>query len=72
MKNHYGHCLIGVALAAVLLVAFGVSASTVGFFAVVLICPLMMFVMMRMMMNGDQRSSAPTDDKQPVDHGQPH
>jgi choline-glycine betaine transporter len=57
MKNlHYGHCLIGVAVAVVLLVALGVKASTVGFLVVVLACPLMMFVMMKMMM-GDQSAS---------------
>lgn len=65
-KLHYGHCLIGVALAVVLLVVLGVKASTLGVLAVVLLCPLMMFVMMRMMM-GDQSSSSPhTDD--PVGH----
>ena len=54
MKNlHYGHCIIGVAVAAVLLVALGVKASTLGILAVALACPLMMFVMMRTMM-GDQ------------------
>ncbi len=66
MKNlHYGHCLIGVAVAVVLLVALGVKASTLGFLAVVLLCPLMMFVMMRMMM-GDQSASSHHDDH-PVD-----
>jgi choline-glycine betaine transporter len=54
MKNlHSGHCIVGVALAAVLLVALGVSASTLGFVAVALACPLMMFVMMRTMMGSD-------------------
>lgn len=72
MKNlHYGHCLIGVGLAAVLLVAFGVSAGTLGVFAIVLLCPVMMFVMMRMMMNDNKASSDPADRDQPVDHGQP-
>jgi len=73
MKNfHYGHCLIGVALAAILLVALGVSAGTLGFVAVVLACPLMMFVMMRMMMNDNKRSTDhPVAQDQPVDHGQP-
>jgi len=53
MKNlHYGHCVGGVALAIVLLVALGVKASTLGLLAVVLACPLMMFVMMRGMMGG--------------------
>lgn len=54
MKNpHYGHCLVGVAVAALLLVALGVQASTLGIIAVALACPLMMLVMMRTMM-GDQ------------------
>jgi hypothetical protein len=69
MKNlHYGHCLIGVAVAVVVLVALGVKASTVGFLAVVLACPLMMFVMMKMMMR-DQSASSHHDDR-PVDQGQ--
>ena len=69
MKNlHYGHCLIGVAVAVVLLVALGVKASTVGFLAVVLACPLMMFVMMKMMMGHQSASSHHAD--RPVDQGQ--
>ncbi len=68
MKNlHYGHCLIGVALAVVLLVALGAKASTLGILAVVLACPLMMFVMMKMMMS-DQSGSSSRDDR-PIDHG---
>jgi hypothetical protein len=70
MKNvHFGHCLIGVAVAVVLLVALGVKASTVGFLAIVLACPLMMFLMMRMM--GNQPTST-HDDARPVDQGQEH
>lgn len=69
MKNlHYGHCLIGVAVAVVLLVALGVKASTLGILAVALACPLMMFVMMKTMM-GDQSASSNHDDHA-VDHGQ--
>ena len=69
MKNlHYGHCLIGVAVAVVLLVALGVKASTLGILAVTLACPLMMFVMMKMMM-GDQSASSHHDDH-PVDQDQ--
>lgn len=69
MKNlHYGHCLIGVAAAVVLLVVLGVKASTLGIVAVALACPLMMLVMMRTMM-GDQSSSSHHDDH-PVDHDQ--
>ena len=68
MKNlHYGHCLIGVAVAVVLLVALGVKASTLGFLAVVLACPLIMFLMMRTMM-GDQAASSHHDSR-PVDQG---
>ena len=69
MKNlHYGHCLIGVAVAVVLLVALGVKASTLAILAVALACPLMMVVMMKMMM-GDQSSSS-HHDNHPVDHDQ--
>ena len=69
MKDlHYGHCLIGVAVAVVLVVALGVKASTVGFLAVVLACPLMMFVMMKMMMPNHEGSSHHGD--RPVDQGQ--
>jgi hypothetical protein len=65
MRNlHYGHCLIGLAVALVLLVALGVKASTLGILAVALACPLMMFVMMRTMM-GDRSSSH--HDGHPVD-----
>jgi len=67
MKNlHYGHCIIGVAAAAVLLVALGVSASTLGILAVALACPLMMLVMMRTM-TGDQHSSRDREDRS-ADH----
>lgn len=66
-KLHYGHCLIGVAIAAVALFALGVSAGTLGFLAVVLACPLMMFLMIRMMM-GDQHGASHGE---PVDH-EPH
>ena len=67
MKNlHYGHCLIGVALAAVVLIALGVSAGTLGFFAIVLACPLTMFVMMRTMMNDNKAGS--DDHDRPVGH----
>lgn len=65
MKNlHYGHCLVGVAAAVVLLVALGAKASTIGFLAIVLACPLMMFVMMRMMMGNH---AGPSHQDRPVD-----
>jgi hypothetical protein len=69
MKNvHYGHCLIGVALGVILLIAFGVSAGTLGFLGVVLLCPLMMLVMMRMMMGGN--NAGPAEHDEPVDRAQ--
>ncbi len=69
MKNlHYGYCLLAVAVAVFLLVAVGVQASTLGFLAVVLVCPLMMFVMMKTMM-GDHSGSSSRSDDQPIDHG---
>jgi hypothetical protein len=56
MKNlHYGHCLVGVGLAVVLLLALGVSTSTLGFLAVVALCPLMMLVMMKTMMSDSHK-----------------
>ena len=69
-KLHYGQCLIGVVLAVIVLIALGVSTSTLGFLAVVLICPLMMFVMMRTMMSDNNTRSDPVDDDQPVDQDQ--
>ena len=67
-KLHVGHCLVGLAVAVVLLVALGVQTSTLGILAVALACPLMMFVMMKMMMGGQSGSSHHDDD--PVDQGQ--
>ena len=65
---HYGHCLVGVGLAVALLIALGVSPSTLGFLAVVAACPLMMFVMMRMMMGDSHKADTP--DK-PVEQDHP-
>jgi hypothetical protein len=61
MKHHlhYGHCLVGVGLAVALLLALGVSTSTLGFLAVAAACPLMMFVMMRTMMGDRHTAEAP-------------
>jgi hypothetical protein len=71
MKNlHFGHCIVGVVLAGIVLVALGVSASTLGIFAVALACPLMMVVMMRTMM-GSGRSDPRDRDDRPADHQQP-
>lgn len=69
MKNlHYGHCAIGVLVAAVLLVALGVSASTLVVLAAALACPLMMVVMMRTMMGGHgDRPADRAGDDEPAD-----
>lgn len=64
MKNlHLGHCLIGIAAAVVLLLAFGVSAGSLGFVAIALACPLMMLVMMRTMMGGHSAPPPPSEDE---------
>jgi choline-glycine betaine transporter len=69
MRNlRYGHCIVGVALAAVLLVALGVSVGTLTVLAVALACPLMMIVMMKMMM-GDRHGST-TEDECSAEHDQ--
>lgn len=53
MNNlHYGHCALGVAVAAVFLVAAGVPAGTFVVVAAALACPLTMVVMMRTMVGG--------------------
>ena len=62
MKNlHFGHCLVGMAFAAVVLVVLGVSGGTLVVLGAALACPLMMLVMMRSMM-GDQGHSPDRDD----------
>ncbi len=65
-RLNYGHCLIGVAIAAILLILLGVQASTLVVLAAVLICPVMMFVMMKTMMRGQH---GPSDhSNEPVGH----
>ena len=70
MKNlHYGHCVVGVVFAAIVLGALGVSTGTLVVFAAALACPLMMVVMMRTMMGG--HTGRPVDragDDEPADH----
>ncbi len=57
-KNHMTMCLAGIAAAVVLLLAFGVRASTRLVVGVVLLCPLMMFVMMKSMTGGSSQGVA--------------
>ena len=47
--RHFLPCLVLVSAGVALLLVSGVSASGLGIFAVVLACPLMMFLMMRSM-----------------------
>lgn len=73
MKNlHYGHCAVGVVLAAVVLLALGVSAGTLVVFAAALACPLMMVVMMRSMAGGNTGHNGRPGDRagedDPADH----
>lgn len=68
-KNHMTICLVGIAAAAVLLLAFGIHTSTLLVLGVVLLCPLMMFVMMKSMMSANSRGEAPkAKDNSPSDH----
>jgi len=67
MKHrHYSHCVIGVAVAVALVVLLGVSGSTIAVAAITLLCPLMMFVMMRSMMGGQRAPEH--EDPHPVNH----
>jgi hypothetical protein len=69
MKHvHYGPCIVGIALAAALLIALGVSASTLGIAAVALACPLMMLMMMRTMLGGQPSTRSDDDSRAGHDH----
>lgn len=52
MKNHYRHCAVALVAGVALLLAFGVRVSSLLYLGVLLVCPLMMFFMMRGMMAG--------------------
>lgn len=71
--KHLAPCIAGVAVALVLLVAFGVDSSTLLFLGLVLACPLMMLVMMKGMTRGKgdgSRGNVPSDRDQshPASH----
>ncbi len=55
-KNHMATCVLGIAAAALIMSIVGVKASTLGFLAIVLLCPVMMFMMMRSMGGNNQSS----------------
>lgn len=52
MKDHYTHCAVAVVAGMALLLAFGVQLSSLLYLGVLLVCPLMMFFIMRGMMAG--------------------
>ena len=60
-------CLLGIALAVVVLLAFGFNGFGVGTAAILLVCPLMMFGMMFFMMRsthvGNVHERNDTDDR---------
>jgi hypothetical protein len=62
MKSHYTYCVIGIVVAGALFLAFGMSASTLGVFALALACPVMMIAMMRSMAGSSTRHDAPEHD----------
>ena len=64
LRKHPTHCLIGVAAAVVVLLAFGVQANTLFFLAAALACPLMMVFMMRGMMGGQDHKNCDHPDHQ--------
>lgn len=75
MKNrNYGLYAIAVAIAVVGALALGVPVSTLGFLAIVLVCPLMMLFMMRGMQGDDGHHAAGGDERErttPQDHTAP-
>lgn len=66
-NRNYGLYAIAVAIAVVGALALGVPASTLGFLALVLVCPLMMLFMMRGMHGGD-RHNGPGEDRRAAPH----
>jgi hypothetical protein len=68
MKRHLMPCLIGIAVAIGVMLLLGRNTGTLGFGAVVLLCPLMMLLMMLLMSGvmGGMRGhgSQPEDDRE--------
>ena len=70
MKNrNYGLYAIAAAIAVVGALALGVPISTLGFLAIVLVCPLMMLFMMRGMHGGEGHNATGDDER---DRSKPH
>jgi hypothetical protein len=68
-KRNYGLYAVAVAIAVVGALALGVPVGTLGFLAVVLVCPLMMLFMMRGMHGGHGQNPTGEDDRTtPHDH----
>jgi cobalamin synthase len=72
MKDrNYGLYALAVAVLVVGALWLGLPTSTLGLLAVVLVCPLMMFFMMKGMHGGEdhtRHSSRSSDDNEPHDH----
>ncbi|MCX5275391.1 DUF2933 domain-containing protein [Streptomyces virginiae] len=69
-NRNYGLYAIAIAIALVGALALGVPLGTLAILAIVAVCPLMMFFMMRGMHGGDDmhgRDDAPKD-RDPHDH----
>jgi len=72
MKDrNYGLYALAVAVLVVGALWLGLPVSTLGVLAIVLVCPLMMFVMMKGMHGGDDHTghgSGSSDENAPHDH----
>ena len=67
-KSHMVPCIVILAVAAVIIALGGVNGGSLGFLAFALLCPLMMFFMMRSMMDGSGHDDH-RDDETHHDHG---
>ena len=62
----HAHCLVGIAVAVALVVALGASWSALLVVGATLVCPLVMFVMMRSMTGGERTGERHPDEHAPV------
>ena len=65
-RDHLTHCLVGVAVAAGVLLLLGVRAGTLLSLGVALACPLMMVLMMRGMMAAGGHGAHPGGQPEPT------
>ncbi|MGW0137489.1 DUF2933 domain-containing protein [Streptomyces calvus] len=72
-NKNYGLYAVALAIAFVGALALGVPLGTLALLAIVAVCPLMMFFMMRGMHGGGHGDDQPMDDRDPIrkhDHHQ--